>query len=586
MSTEQVAVNQVGFLCNARKLAVVRNPQSPTFEVQNMAFNLPAAMGGEETFKAIYSAPVEIKQTALGTYGVCDFSAVTQPGIYRVALPENKSYSYQFMISDGAFSRLPFLFLDFIHELRSGFFTSDLHAPLHLDDGVRSDTGERWDAVGGWYDAGDLRKWMGHSTLPALAFMDIQDRLTLPRHHFNDQPAYDSDWLTEAVWGLRLIFKMQDPETGMIFEDVGGGSTARKTDEMTWWYENHAGCYADNADNRFTDNLRGTGDERTVRVHFNAIAQYTNIAITARAYALYSQFDAQVAADCYNFNERCWGFCETKRADESHYWTSVRAWRLCAALERYRVGLSPLSDVDDALNSLLENFDEDLGFWTQRAERDDPYRGIIHAAQPIIALAKYLDFVDGQSERVIAILNACKTRYILPLTDTNPYHFMPYGTYRTPPTEDELYRPLRDNLTFRFVMPVNHFQKINHGLAGHWMSWAHALAYAGRMLNDSDLTDLAWSQIDWLLGNNDVDVSMVTGVGYVNPMPHSRFLGTIIGGFCNAFRGTADDIPTIDMERKAEWNSTEYWNVPLSNCLMALSWLLPAKVNPSAKIGA
>ena len=107
MSTEQVAVNQVGFLCNARKLAVVRNPQSPTFEVQNMAFNLPAAMGGEETFKAIYSAPVEIKQTALGTYGVCDFSAVTQPGIYRVALPENKSYSYQFMISDGAFSRLP-----------------------------------------------------------------------------------------------------------------------------------------------------------------------------------------------------------------------------------------------------------------------------------------------------------------------------------------------------------------------------------------------------------------------------------------------------------------------------------------------
>jgi hypothetical protein len=163
---------------------------------------------------------------------------------------------------------------------------------------------------------------------------------------------------------------------------------------------------------------------------------------------------------------------------------------------------------------------------------------------------------------------------------------MPYGTYRTPPTEDELYRPLRDNLSFRFVMPVNHFQKINHGLAGHWMSWAHALAYAGRMLNDSEFTDLAWSQIDWLLGNNDIDVSMVTGVGYMNPMPHSRFLGTVIGGFCNGFRGTADDIPTIDMERKAEWNSTEYWNVPLSNCLMALSWLLPAKLAPSAKIGS
>ncbi len=53
----------------------------------------------------------------------------------------------------------------------------------------------------------------------------------------------------------------------------------------------------------------------------------------------------------------------------------------------------------------------------------------------------------------------------------------------------------------------------------------------------------------------------------------------------NGFRGTPQDMPDIDLAREAEWNSTEYWNVPLSNCLVALSRLLPTTIPLGHKLG-
>ena len=590
MNREQVSSSHLGYLCHAAKIAVVHNVRSKIFTIQNMALIDEAPLSASSsTFKACYEAEIELIDTPMGRYGLCNFSGLTQPGIYRVFLPESGARSYQFTIADGAYHRLPYLFLDFVHQLRSGYFTDDLRRPLNVDDGVRSDTGEAWDAVGGWYDAGDLRKWLAHSTLPALAFLEVAQQLRLPRRTFDQPAGYATDWLTEAAWGVEYILKLQDPTTGMIFEDVGGGGAGRKGEGMSWWYANHAGCYADNSDNRFTDNLGASGDERLVRVQYNPIVQYTNIAILARSYGVYAGANADFARRCHRAALAAWDFCQTRLADEAHGWTSVRAWRVGAALELYSAGLLPLEAVETGLQALLGNFDEQLGFWTQAATDNEPYRAILHSAQPLIALAKYLEVTpaspSAERERVRAMLTICKQNYIDPMAQTNPYRFIPFGAFSAPATPNELYRPWREPWLFRYGMPVNHPQQINHGLGGHWMSWAHALAYVGQLLGERAWTDLAWAQIEWLLGNNQLDVSVVSGVGYNNPMPHSRFLGTLIGGFMNGFRGTQPDLLEIDLSREAEWNSTEYWNVPLSNCLMALARLLPAVIPLNHKLG-
>jgi hypothetical protein len=168
---------------------------------------------------------------------------------------------------------------------------------------------------------------------------------------------------------------------------------------------------------------------------------------------------------------------------------------------------------------------------------------------------------------------------------TTAFGFMPYGLYRDPPRTADRYRPWGHGLALRLFMPVHADPPINHGLAGHWMSWAHALAAAGGLLARPEWTHAALDQVHWLLGRNPFNASLVTGVGYGHPVPHSRFQGTIPGGVMNGPRGTPEDEPFLDLDLRIDWGSTEYWNLPLANLLQALARLVPQGIPASLKIG-
>jgi len=588
-----VLVNHLGFCCQARKEVIVRGARDGDFELQEMSLMRPAGMGAREDFRPVLTGRLRRVDSAIGEYCIGDFSSCTAPGIYRVALPGTGEHSYQFAISDGAFGWLPPLMLNFVHNWRSGPFENAWRGPTHLDDARRTDTGAPEDAVGGWYDAGDLRKWMVHSNLPALAFMEAHERL--PWHYAEWERVDEgwSPWLIEARWGLDFMLKMQDPATGMFFEDVGGGGNARRREGNAWWYENHSGCYADNSDNHFTDNEPDSGDERPLRVQYNPVAQFTSVAILARAARAYRALDGGGSRRYAEAAERGWrlGLDPDPRFLESAGvkfggWTSVRSWRCLAALELHRLGSLAWPEVDAAAGRLLENFDPGLGFWRNEAGGAEPYRGILHSAQPLIALVGVARASPdpGRVAETREVLRRCLDRYVFPLASLTPFGVVPFGVFREPASEGDLYRPWRDGYRVRFLMPEHHRQRINHGLGGHWTSWAHALALTGGLLDDARCVELAWKQLHWLVGCNPFNSCLVSGAGYNNPMPHSRFLGTFPGGFCNGFNGTADDQPRLDMEGQAEWNTTEYWMTPLSNMIMALSLLNPVAA-PAGKIG-
>lgn len=590
-----VLVNHLGFRCQARKEVIVAGARQEPFELQDMSLMRPAGMGEREDYRAVLSGRLRKVDSPLGAYSVGDFSEHKAPGIYRVALPETGEHSYQFAIADGAFGGLPPMLLGFVHGWRSGAYENALRGPTHLDDARRTDSGAEADAVGGWYDAGDLRKWMVHSNLPALAFMDAHERLPWYYAEWERVEKGWSPWLLEALWGLDFVLKMRDPQTGMFFEDIGGGGLMRKREKMSWWYENHAGCYADNADNHFTDNVPGSGDERPLRVQYNPIAQFTSVAILARAARTFAQLDKERSRQYAGAAELGWRlglgpdavFLESAGADFGG-WTSVRSWRCLAALELHRAGRLAWADVAAAAESLLENFDPRLGFWMNETGGSEPYRGVLHSAQPLIALAELARETAGQGLRATAkgVLRQCLERYVNPLAALTPFGAIPFGVYGKATSEGELYRPWRDGYLFRFFMPAHHHQRINHGLSGHWTSWAHALALAGAVLEEARCTELAWKQLQWLVGANPFNSSLISGVGYNNPMPHSRFFGTCPGGFCAGFIGSAEDQPLLDLDGDAQWNTTEYWMTPLSNALMALSLLNPARGEGCQRLGA
>jgi hypothetical protein len=590
----RVLVNHLGFPCHAGKQVIVAGTTDAVFELQDMARSRASRLAGRDDFHAVLTGRLTPVDSALGAYSVGDFSAWTAPGIYRIALPETAEHSYQFAVTDGAFGWLPPMFLNFVRNWRSGPFENPWRGPAHLDDARRSDNGAPMNAVGGWYDAGDVRKWMVHSNLPALAFMNAHDRLPW---HYAEWERVDpgwSPWLLEAVWGLDFMLKMQDPATGMFYEDVGGGGESRRREGMSWWYENHSGCYADNTENRFTDNEAGTGDERPVRIQYNPVAQFTSVAILARGARAYADLDPDRAGRYAAAAERGWRLglypdpaCLESPGESFRDWTSVRSWRCIAACELHLGGRLPWTEVVAASSALLENFDPQLGFWRNTTGGAEPYRGILHSAQPIIALAGIARMSQDPKWRAmsVGVLRQCLERYVYPLAALTPFQFMPFGVYTQSASEGDIYRLWRDGYKYRFFMPAHHRQRINHGLAGHWTSWAHALALAGRLLEEPRCVELAWRQLHWLIGCNPSNSTVISGVGYNNPMPHSRYLGTFPGGFCNGFIGDGEDRPLLDLEGTAQWNSTEYWVTPLSNALMALSHLNAGPGPISQKLG-
>ncbi len=588
MIHNKVIVNHLGFLCESAKNCLVTEAGHSEFEVQDMGVSAFESLDKYENWKAVFKGKLEAVGTAMGSFYKGDFSEITTPGVYRVVITGTELHSFQFVISDGAFSVLPHLFLDFIHNWRSGDFENDWRGPSHLDDAIRSDNGEAWDGVGGWYDAGDTRKWMTTSNLPALAFMDMAERNGWQRSYFLSENVVKNDLLTEAVWGVKYIMKMQDPETGMIFEEIGGGGEGRKTSGMSWWYENLSGAYADNSQNTFTDNISNSGDERTLRVQYNPIVQYINLTILQRASVVYVQEQSQVAEECAAAAWRIWEYVLTKRDTcDLHQWTSTKSWQACAAIELYKAGKVAMEELEQIITELIGLQSGEHGFWFMDSDRKDPYRAVIHSAQPIIALATFVEICPRSTtaKQATASIKLCVEKYVLKAIKTNPFGIVPYGCFYKAATEGETYRDFGDGLKFRFYMPQNSPQKVNVGLAGHWTSWAHGLAMAAEVLGEPSYKTIAWKQLYWLLGSNTLNTCLVTGVGYNHPMPHSRFLGTYPGGFSAGPRGDEQDEIVIDHGAHAEWNSTEYWNVPLANTLMAFAILLPKKVEKERKLG-
>jgi hypothetical protein len=277
-----------------------------------------------------------------------------------------------------------------------------------------------------------------------------------------------------------------------------------------------------------------------------------------------------------------------RRSDEYHGWTSVISWRLLAVLRMHAMGMAPESEAADLAAALLELQSRPHGFWYMNGERREPYRGIVNAAQPLVALAAFIenDFDHPLAALARDALERCRDVFVFPLLETNPFGIMPYGLYAGPRTTGDTYHQWKDGLVYRFFMPESAPEKVNHGLSSHWTSWAHGLACLGRALDDNACRDAAFEQLAWLLGNNPLNASMITGVGVRNASPYSRFYGTLPGGFSVGPRGNADDTISIDMDGRTVWSSGEYWMTPLANALQALAQLLPGRILASGKLGA
>src|SRR5579885_1309841 len=154
-----------------------------------------------------FTRPLTLHNGDLGPCFTADFTDLDRSGIYQISVGNE----------------------------RSGVDVPGVHSICHLDDARRRDNGEHVNVIGGWHDAGDLRKWMDPTMLNAIALLNLVRNIPDPQP---GDPTHEQI-LDEVRHGNRYFLKMQDAD-GRVWHDAAGGVNG------------------DNSDNHWTDNIVGT----------------------------------------------------------------------------------------------------------------------------------------------------------------------------------------------------------------------------------------------------------------------------------------------------------------------------------------
>ena len=501
-----------------------------------------------------------------GAFWRGDFSEFSDVGNFQIET--DYCSTYPIAIGDAVYERIQRGFLYNLHCQRSGFDVPGIRKAEHLDDGILDTTGQQIGAAGGWYDAGDLRKWL-FLTLPNLGAL-----ATLAKKGLAGLRAAALD---EIAWGNRFFHAMMSPD-GQMWEDLAGGTVgAGLKIEHDWWYENHPGCTADGSGGRYTDNRLGTGDERPIRTTYNPAVQFLFIRTQCQVAKV---LPAAEAAKCLRLAEKAWNYGRSRGHDGR---TLFVAEELFAAIEAFDAGIPGINRevISELATALLERQEVGniglSGYFMEEGARDG-FRCIALSCEPALALLRLLelaaDGLEETSRKVRASIERFIDCYVLADAGSNPFGVGPYGVYVDPPRPDlQSYRDAGRGRGVRtFIHPFNPYQLV-HGTGGVVMHQASLCSKAGRLFGRNDWTRAAEQMIQWLLGHNPEGLCLHTGIGFRHPTPFSAWVTQIPDSVCVGHIGRPDDTPYQESSPLLAWSTQEIWDIPHAHLCEASLWL-------------
>lgn len=525
-----IAMNHLGFLPRGRKSVIYRLSgalPATEFEMRDISSGPPFRV----------TRALRRVSSDLGECMVGEFTDIEREGMYQITIAGERSVPF-FIRADVWRRTLPKAF-SFYPQKRCGVAVPNVHPVCHLDDARRRDNGQYIDTTGGWHDAGDLRKWMTSALLSGAALCHMARNLG---QAWNLDGSGLGPVLEELKWGNRYWQKMQDSD-GRVFNDVAGGING------------------DNSDNHWTDNIIGNEDDRYINPSKPNLVQAQFTAVQAMLAQVFRDTDPGYGQQCLGAAMRCWN-ASTPGSDAIGL-----AWWVLAALELYRATNQKRWAIETAQLATrlakLQNKEyvggQNLlrGFWYVSQENRTP---LVHHWMPGLPAIALMEAAGGLPDHPDArawrdAVRLFLDEYVLPLTSRNAYRIVPYGIFYGSPSP-ERYRPLAGELTYRYFMPV---ARGAHGLTSHYESFATTLAMAGRAFQSREYTDLAYRQLEWVMGANPFGACLMTGEGMRNPYPHSRYEGLIVGAIMNGMGGNENDDPVLDTENGFDWHTTEYW---------------------------
>ncbi len=510
---DAIMVNHAGFPVNGIKTCYMHSEAQKDFEIINV-----------QTNTIVFEGQMKTTGGDFGNYVKGDFTTFQTPGQYFIK--SGAKQSAEFEISDSVYDKCLSKHLTYITLQRSGHQEKGWAPGQHLDDGVRQDNGKYQDVTGGWYDACDIRK-------PAEGNAQLLYALALVLESENEFLPRDSI-IEEIKWGNTFLFSMIEP-AGYLMHYIGS----------TWeGYE----------DNRWTDNIVGSGDERTI---ITRPAQ-----VKAQLYFIIAEL---LIAESMEKTEPAYADKCLQKARNAYEWL-IRQ-EIIETTTSYAMAVT-------ASNQMFKEFQDSI--YLRHAEkfiRKILSRQIMDTISDVfyfLRSTRYMnnheggyilkglaDFVtthpDHQlKDTCISIIKKFTDHFYLKFFDKNAFSLVPW---------------LFSEDTLRGGKQTGHFWYryfIHVGLNRHIASDAMGLLSAHNISGDKRLLEMAQNQLDWIYGANPFNASTVTGIGYNQPTlfktgaqefkPHTPLL---TGGVMTGFGSDAYDNPTT---YPGWWWTTEYWS--------------------------
>ncbi|OOQ57720.1 glycoside hydrolase family 9 protein [Mucilaginibacter pedocola] len=584
----KIVTNHVGYEFDKPKRAVVVAESKLAINT----FKLVNAESGKEVFagKVQYSGPVD-KWKHWQFYTI-DFSSFTTPGEYKlmVNLPAKQVSSFPFTIGKNLLEQktISEVVYYFKGQRSSGLLDKADHT-LTLS-GKGKDT---IDAHGGWYDAtGDYGKHLSH-----LSFSN----------YFNPQQISLTDWslfktyellsarpgtdyrqflrriLDEAMYGADYLVRLQVKD-GSFYRSVGAPGPGKLPQDRVIQPDEGSYRIKQNKNQSFTKTI----EQKSLRSYLASYRSGGGLAIgslaMASAYPTSGEFSN---ADYLKAAENAFAFLEEHNPEIDYDGKENILDDYCAltaATELYKVTHKDVykAAAERRANNLLGRltaWGKYKNYW-RADDKDRPFFHPSDAGMPVVSL---LEFYPQASQDMQQKIKAAVKASLQAELDITREVNNPFGYSR------QLVQDTLGKRSTSFFFP--------HGSdASPWWqgenarlgSVATAAKMAAPLFKDDkifykQLQTYALDQLNWILGLNPFDASMLQGTGHNNPaygffgtFEYTNAPGGIVNGITSGFDDEHDidfNIPYAVSGKDSDWRWAEQW-------LPHAAWYLLAVATP------
>jgi len=532
---------RIGWMPDAREIVLpyagVRPGETVVALVASNHAGKPYTFSGNEPTKA--GQVSRVKRARRTEYAEIRIVAPDRAGDYRLEIESGPRATLH--VRERPYEEATHKALTAIRAQRCGC-ASELHGPCHLDDAVRSDTGESVDLSGGWHDEGVSQ--FAYLTAHTVANLAKLRRKCTRKYRLGLNKGCDDDLLAEVEWGLRSLLKYE-LEPGVHYHSL----------VAPFWYH--------------TDNRPGTGDERKIKVfHPHQLSCWWRAEALALAATVCRE---PLKSKARELAERYWGLHEQvgklyTKEERARWQRDAGNLRVTAARIGASVGLYRLTGerryAEDAARTAehLLSFQERkpagedgfVGYFYKNLGQPEPYAGVNRKSQdvPGKALAELIMAlpVHRQAPKWRAALSLYAEGTLKPLARVNaPYGYVAAGPFRKPQTtlfEGER----RGDMT---VYPLQVACRARRGketlrcdLARSQLNLAAQMAAMGRALNDDELIGMAHAAARFVLGSNPWHVSAMRHFG--RRWPENAQLPNVPGMIVGWLGITAEGLPFFD----------------------------------------